>query len=79
MYYDWTSGRAVRNVDTSSIKMRMLWRQKRAEICIELAFHESIHSPLTALLLAPTLSAGEYKVSGGNRPASQSTRSSLEA
>jgi hypothetical protein len=38
------------------------WREKQTEIRIEFTFH----SPrLTPLLPAPTLSAGEYKVSGG--------------
>ena len=47
---------------------------KRTEICIDLTIRSP---PPTSLLPAPTLSAGEYKVSG--RGGSQSTRSSLEA
>jgi hypothetical protein len=39
------------------------WLEKtNIEICIEFTFHSA---PLTLLLLAPTLSVGEYNVSGG--------------
>jgi len=38
-----------------------VWEEKRIEICIELTWH----TPPTPLLLAPTLSAGDYRVSGG--------------
>jgi hypothetical protein len=65
--------------------MSRAWQEKVlcTEICMELTFHSP---PPTPLLPAPTLSAGEYKVSGGELKvggrvgsASQSTRSSLEA
>jgi hypothetical protein len=54
--------------------LRLTWILKGIEICIELAFHSP---PPTPLLPAPTLSAGEYKVSGRGGP--QPTCSSLEA
>jgi hypothetical protein len=54
--------------------LHLTWILKRTEICIELAFHST---PPTPLLPAPTLSAGEYKVSGRGGP--QPTCSSLEA
>jgi hypothetical protein len=58
------------------------WQQNRTENCGELTFHSP---PPTPLLPAPTLSAGESRVSEGESwvkstgGASQSTRSSLES
>jgi hypothetical protein len=45
-----------------SHNLELSWRFKTTEICIELTFHSPSPTPL---LPAPTLSAGEHKVSGG--------------
>jgi hypothetical protein len=51
---DWLSGYRV--------SFAAYWRQKRTEICIQLTWHSPSPTPL---LPALTLSAGEYRVSGG--------------
>jgi hypothetical protein len=60
----------------------MSWQHKRTTFCSELTFHSP---PLMSLLSAPTLGAGECKMSGGESKLSswaglpRFTRSSLEA